>query len=108
MGAQERSTQTVEASRVGQEWGRLLTTVIHAETRVRVEEDGKPVAAIVSADDLDRLNRMDAERVERLKIIDQIRDKFRDVPPEEIEREVARAIAEVRAENRSRQPAQQA
>jgi hypothetical protein len=41
-------------------------------------------------------------REEAIKAIEGIREAFKDVPPEEIEREVERAIQEVREENRQR------
>jgi hypothetical protein len=53
---------------------------------------------IVSAEDLDRLRRYDAERAADCAVIDRMRAAFQDVPDEELEREIARAIAEVRAE----------
>ena len=43
---------------------------------------------------------MDVERQERLRILARMREPFKDVPHEEVEREVARAIAEVRREMR--------
>jgi hypothetical protein len=57
------------------------------------------VAAIISARDLERFNRWEAQRGRDFAVIDEAREAFKDVPPEEIEREVAKAIAEVRAES---------
>jgi hypothetical protein len=64
-----------------------------------VEKSGIPVAAIISTQDLERLTRLDEQRKKDFAIIDEIREAFRDVPPDEIEREVAQAIREVRAAN---------
>ena len=47
----------------------------------------------------ERLNRLDADRRERFSILDRMREAFKDVPAEEIEREVNRACAEVKCEN---------
>lgn len=92
--------QTVKASRARQEWPRLLDQVFRRESRFLVEEDGVPVAAIISAEDLERFDRYEADRKRRLSVIDEARDAFKDVPPEEIDDEVANALAEVREERR--------
>ncbi len=68
-----------------------------------MEKSGIPVAGIVSADDLRRLDRLDRERAERFKVLEEFGEAFKDVPAEELEREVARALAEVRAERRAQQ-----
>lgn len=47
-----------------------------------VEKSGIPVAAIISVDDLHLLNRLEAERQQRFKILDEIGEAFEDVPPE--------------------------
>lgn len=94
--------ETVKASEARQHWSRLLNRVFRHEARILIEKSGIPVAAVISARDLEWLKRFEARRAERFKILDQISDKFENVPDDEIEREVARAIAEVRAENRRR------
>jgi prevent-host-death family protein len=98
----ERMTQTMDVSQARDQFNQLVNKVSRKETRVIVEKDGIPVAAIVSSDDLERLRRMEAEREERFKVIERMRDAFKDVPPDELEREVDKAISEVRAENRQR------
>jgi hypothetical protein len=76
--------------------------VFRGENRVVVEKSGIPVAAIISASDHKRLARLEAERNRDFAILDEMREAFKDVPPEEIEREVSRAISQVRAENRTK------
>ena len=98
----EPVTQTIKASEAREQFSQLLTKVFRRETRVIVEKSGIPVAAIISVDDLQLLNRLEAERQQRFKILDEIGEAFEDVPPEEIEREVRRAIAEVREQGRRR------
>jgi prevent-host-death family protein len=71
------------------------------ETRFLVEDNGTPVFAIVSAEDLERLTQLEPEREERFKIIDRVREAFRDVPPEEIEHETDRIIEDFRAADRA-------
>lgn len=59
------------------------------ETRVIVAKSGIPVAALVS---IDVLYRLDRERAERFKVIDEACPAFAGVPDEEIERETDRIL----------------
>jgi prevent-host-death family protein len=95
------TTQTMNATDVRQHWSQTLNQVARRQTRVLVEKAGIPVAAIVSADDLERLRRYDAERAADFAVIDRLRAAFQDVPDEELEREVTKAVAEARAERRA-------
>ena len=95
-------TQTIKASQARQQFSELINKVFRKETRVIVEKSGIPVAAIISADDLERFNRMEAER---FKILDEIGERFKGEDPNEIEREIARAVSEVRAEKRAAESA---
>jgi prevent-host-death family protein len=78
----------------------LVNRVYRKETRVVVEKSGIPVAGLVSAEDLQRLDRLDRERAERFGILDEMRAAFKDVPTAEIEQQAARTLAEVREETR--------
>lgn len=73
-----------------------------------VEEDGKPVAALISPSDLARLDRLDAQRKEAARVFDEIHARNRNVDPDEVERDVAEALAEVRAQERERKRREQA
>jgi prevent-host-death family protein len=99
MREREPMTQTMKASEARQNFSDVLNRVFRRETRVLVEKSGIPVAAIISAQDLDRLTHFDEQRINDFAILDEIRAAFRGVPPDEIEREVARAIQEVRSAN---------
>lgn len=101
MSERQTKTQAIKASEVRQNFSSIINRVAREDTRVIVEKSGAPVAAIISAKDLQRLNELDARRAERRRIIEAMREPFRDVPPEEIEREAMRAWAEVRAEMRA-------
>jgi hypothetical protein len=68
-----------------------------------VAKSGIPVAGIVSIEDLKRLDRLDRERAEHFRVLDEIGEAFRDIPGDELERDLARALAEVRAARRSEQ-----
>jgi prevent-host-death family protein len=100
---EQPTTETMKISEVKQQLNRLVNRVYRHETRVMVEKSGIPVAGIVSAEDLRRLDRLDRERAERFKVLEEFGEAFKDVPAEELEREVARALAEVRAERRAQQ-----
>jgi prevent-host-death family protein len=101
MREREPMTQTMKTTDVRRDWSKLLNQVFRRQARVIVEKSGIPVAAIISAQDLARFTRMEAERAERFKVIDRTRAAFADVPDEELEREVVQAVAEARAELRA-------
>jgi prevent-host-death family protein len=98
MSEQGITFQTMNVSDARKQWSELLNKVARKETRVLVEKSGAPVAAIVSADDLRRLQEMDARRWRDGTVLEEIGRAFVDVPEEELEREIARALAEVRLE----------
>lgn len=98
-------TQTVNVSQARQEFSQLLNKVFRRETRVIVEKSGIPVAAIVSADDLQALQRFEEQRVKAFTVIDEMRAAFADVPDDELEREVNRAFQQARERARGRQGA---
>ena len=98
----EPMTHTMKATEARAQWSKLLNDVFRRKARVIVEKSGIPVAAIISAQDLERWQRLEAERARRFAVIEEARAAFADVPDEEVEREVEKALAEVRAENRRR------
>jgi prevent-host-death family protein len=89
-------TQTINASTARQEWSKILNKVFREETRILVEKSGIPVAAIISAEDLKRLDRLEKERSDRFRILDEVKAAFRDIPESEIENEVDQALTRVR------------
>ena len=93
-------TQTIAATEARQHFSQLINQVFRREKRVVIEKSGVPVAALISAGDLELLRHYEEQRRKDFEAIDRIQEAFRDVPAEEIEREVARAIAEVRAKKR--------
>jgi prevent-host-death family protein len=96
MRMQEPRTKTIKASDARQQFSQLLNEVFRRESRIIVEKSGIPVAAIVSAEDVQQLACLEDERRRDFAILDEMRAAFKDIPPEEIEREVARAIRAVR------------
>ena len=95
------STQIMTASEAHNEWSQVLDRVACQQARVLVEKDGVPVAAIVSAEDLDLLTKLDAERQDPFAEIEAIRAKNADKDPATVERDVAAAIAALRAARRA-------
>ena len=95
-------TQVMKASDVRKEWSQLLNKVFRSQTRVVVEKSGIPVAAVISAEDLERFTQLEEQRQERFKALDKIREVFKDVPAEKLEAEINKAVREVRAEKKTR------
>ena len=93
--------RTVKASEARQKLSGLLNEVFDRKARVVIQRSGIPVAAVVSPADLAYLEKMEAEREERFRVLADMREPFEGVPSEEIKREVERAIAEVRREKRA-------
>ena len=99
-------TQTLNVSDARKQFSSLVNKVTTEEnTRILVAKSGAAVAAIVSADDLKRLEALDAKRERDFAILSEISAEFSDIPSEEIEYQIAKAVAEVRSEARSKQKA---
>ncbi len=105
MPEQRPDTRTMKISEVKNQLSSLVNEVYRGETRVVIEKAGTPVAVLISAEDLPRLARMDEQYAERRRVLEAMREPFRDVSEEEIEREAAKAVAEVRAEMRAEREA---
>lgn len=100
--------QTIQISDVTEPFLRLVSRVARAETRIVVERDGEPIAALVSAEDLRRLRDLDRAWEERTRVIERFSQAFEDVPADEAEVDVARIIEErrkLRNSGAERQPA---
>jgi prevent-host-death family protein len=93
-------TKTVAASVARQQWSELINSVARDRTRVVIEKSGVPVGAIVSTEDLERLNRMDADRARRFELFDRMREAFSDVSEEQLEQDIAEVIDRVRQRGR--------
>ncbi len=102
MPEREPMTQTMTMTDAQRDFGSLVKRVSKKETRIVVEDEGEPVAALVSPDDLDQLKRLDSYREDPWRVIDEIHARNLDKTAEEVERDVAEAIAAVREEDRAR------
>jgi prevent-host-death family protein len=107
MPEQAAMIRTMKISDVKNQLSSLVNEVYRKESRILVEKSGIPVAALVSADDLARLNRLDRDWEEGTRALERFSQAFADVPTEEAEAEVARIIADIRRRDAEaeRQPA---
>jgi prevent-host-death family protein len=99
MPEQEPMTQTMKISEVKSRLSSLVNEVYRKETRVLVEKAGIPVAALVSADDLDRLQQLDRDWDAGTHALERFSEALADVPVDELEAQIARIIAEGRAKD---------
>ncbi len=93
----EPTTRTVAISDLGSNLTDLVDEVSRQESRVIVEHAGTPVAALVSAEDLRRLDRFDRAWEERTKALESFGAAFANEPTAEIEERVGRIVAQFRA-----------
>lgn len=93
-------TETLTFSAARPQLSRLPNRVFRRETRVVIAKHGIRVAALVSLDDLRRLEAADAQGERDVAALDAIGAAFAHQTPEEIAREtaMARARAALRAE----------
>ena len=97
----EAAMQTLAASEAKRNWSKVINRAFTGEVRFVVQKHGIPVAGIVSARDVARLEQLDAQwAAEAHEVFTQFGRAFRDQTPEQIEAAVAQAVAEVRAEDR--------
>ncbi|MDP9238688.1 MAG: type II toxin-antitoxin system Phd/YefM family antitoxin [Chloroflexota bacterium] len=102
MQARKQGTQIVKASDARQQFSELVNKVFRRQTRVLIEKSGIPVAALISAEDLEKLGRLEAERERDFAVVDEIASAFEDVTPGKLQRQVTQAIADVRSSKRKR------
>ncbi len=96
-----RTMQTIKATAARQQFSELVNQVFRREKRVLIEKSGIPVAALISADDLEKLARFEAERARDFSVLDEVGQAFEGVPQDELEREIRKAVSSVRS---TRQP----
>jgi prevent-host-death family protein len=104
MREREPMTKTLKASEARQHFSELLNQVFKGETRVLVEKSGIPVAAIVSATDLNKLQQLESQQSERFKLLERLRAGFADLSEEQIQRKVTEIIEKQRQQERSKHP----
>ena len=99
MPERDPTTQTMKASEARRQWSQVLDMVYRKDARVLVERDGIPVAAIVSADDLQQLRRLEAEEI---RALERMRSAFAGKTDDETMDEVAQVVEEVRQQRMQR------
>jgi prevent-host-death family protein len=90
-------TETLNITTTRSQLSELVNRVFSHEARVIIQKSGIPVAAIVSAEDVARLEEYERQRSEDFAFLEGIQEKFAGVPADEHEREVARAVREARS-----------
>ena len=101
MPGRARTMQTVKATVARQQFSELLNQVFRREKRILIEKSGIPVAALISAEDLETLARLEAERERDFAVLDEVGRAFEDASSAQLEGEVRKAIAGVRSTGRS-------
>jgi prevent-host-death family protein len=102
---QDPEVRAVEAAAARECLSDLVDDVKDRRARVVLQEDGKPVAALISAADFELYQHYLRQRAERWKVIEEIWAQNADIDPDEAERDIAEAIAEMRAEERAKRAA---
>jgi len=95
-------SQRLKASDVRQHWSEVINRVFREKTRVIVEKSGITVGAIISEQDLARLEALDRQERERRELLERRRASFADVPEDELLEETVRIVQQVHAEERSK------
>ena len=90
------ATQSVDMSDVPIQLPSLVESISKRKTRLRIDDHGVPIAAVVSIPDLLRLEQWDREKAAGRKALEEFGAAFADVPLEELEAQVTRIIAEIR------------
>lgn len=83
--------------------------VAQGDLRIMVEQDGRPIAAIISVEEFRRFQEAErtADRAALFDALTAFGEAFKDVPDDELERELALAQSEVRAAMRAEREAAQ-
>ena len=96
MSTPKPDVQSLSAAELRSDLDTVLARVARNESVVVVEQDGKPLAAIVQVDELKRLRRLEVEWERPFAVVDRMRTAFADLSEEEIERNVTEVIAHAR------------
>ncbi|MFO8091366.1 MAG: type II toxin-antitoxin system Phd/YefM family antitoxin [Desulfatiglandaceae bacterium] len=86
--------KNIGAKEARNNFSEIIGSVRFGNEEVIVRRSGKPMAAIIPVETYERLV---VERRIRFEVLDKIRSRLPDSPPEEIEKDVADAVSKVRA-----------
>lgn len=90
--------ETLPIAEVAERLSHLVDDVAVHSKNIAIEKEGVPVAVIISMDDWQELRQRNDQIQRRRHVLEMMREPFRGVSAEEIERETDKAVAEVRAE----------
>ena len=94
------TTDSLSVTTARRRFSELLNQVFRRDRRVVIEKQGIPVAALISAEDADRLAEYERQRAEDFDFLDRIRERFADTPLSEHQAEIEQALHAVRRERR--------
>jgi hypothetical protein len=106
MATHEPPARSLDVADVTRALPETLSSVARKHERIVIEQDGAPVAAIVSLRDLEQLARLDTQRAEDFKVFERIGAAFAHETEEESERLALLALAEAREDIRREREAQ--
>ena len=101
MGEMKRERRMVDAAKIGALSDMDLAKVARSGLRIVMQQNGKDVAALISAVDLERLEALDRRAADGWQTIQEIWARNAHLDPDEAERDIAEAIEEMRAETRA-------
>jgi prevent-host-death family protein len=88
--------KTVNAVQARKQLGRLLEEVYYQSQRVIIERAGRPMAVLVP---LEQYRQWQEQRTAFFAMVDEVRQRTRDIPPEELEAVIAEASAAAKAQD---------
>jgi prevent-host-death family protein len=101
----KRTTETMSISEARRNFSEVVTRPLRGEGRVIVAKSGTPVGAIVSMEDVRRLESLDREWAEIEEVFRRTQSGFKGLSNKEVEHQIERAIAEVEADYRAERKA---
>lgn len=93
-------TRTVSIGEARDELDRLASEVASRSARVLIDRGGEPVAALVSPDDLSRVEFLDRQLHRAATAMDAFSEALADVPVDELDAKIDEIVAEGRARDR--------
>jgi prevent-host-death family protein len=87
--------KTINAMKARRNFGQLLEEAFYKGDQFIVERAGKPMAAVIP---IQQYMQWKEQRERFFAMIDEVRERNKDIPPERIEAEVEEAVRAVRKE----------
>ncbi|MGH7203490.1 MAG: type II toxin-antitoxin system Phd/YefM family antitoxin [Candidatus Levyibacteriota bacterium] len=90
--------QTIKASEVRSNWSQLLNKVFRGNTEIIVEKSGIPIAALVSTQDYQKLQKIKQKQEKDFALIKEIKAAFKSQTQDQISEGVQKSITAARTE----------